>query len=227
MESFYAITRADVPPHAASVLWAARQGNSSSCLRVPLSHQASAFLLGHWQRRRDSLSLAQGKIPFQTVVIVFSVPIRLRFSTMPMESYLWHFKELAWPLLWISKNLLITPFVSEGFHCHFAFFGALLQQWSFISALPVTFSYGLIQIWFTNQCTSTTCSYTRYLHLPVCVTSSASSFKRRFFSFLLTDTNPVGILLLFKAYFFFPFFLQSWRSPQWKNAFGSCRAMLA
>lgn len=102
LESFSAVTGADVPLCVASVLWDAWQGDSSACLRVPSAHQASASLRGHWQRRQEA---SEKGFPWHRgnslsdCASCFLHTHSLTLFHHTMESSLWHFKELAWSLL--------------------------------------------------------------------------------------------------------------------------------
>lgn len=124
------------------------------------------------------------------------------------------FWELDYNTLCLKRSLL-------SFH----YFFVLLQQQYFISSFFSSFSMALYKYDLQRNAP--------ILLVPVYIISTYQPLlpqmlpiSKKFVIFLLTDTNPVWILLLFKAYFLF-IFLQSLHSPLWKNAFGSCRAMLS
>lgn len=94
---------------------------ASGCLHLT-RHLPSCWGAGREDKGLlERIFLCIEKTLFQ-IMVVFSITIHLHFSIMPMGSYLRHFKEVSWPLLWISENLIITQFVSKCFYCPFAMF---------------------------------------------------------------------------------------------------------
>lgn len=198
MESFCAITRADVLPHATSVLWDAWQGNSSLCLRVPSSNQASAFLLGCWQRRQgtfgEDFPLHRENSLSDNGCFLHNNPLTLfhHADGKLLATFQGSILAIAMDFWELDYNTICF----KMFLLSFCYVFVLLQQWSLISALPVTFYYGLIQIRFTSKCPDTTWSYTLsalispcYLNWPLFQRGDLLSFSS-------------WIQLLFEFYFY-------------------------
>lgn len=143
--------------------------------------------------------------PSQPVVVAFFSLIHLHFSTMHTECYLWHLKEVAWPLIWISENLIITQFASKSF-CFLLpllpFFNRemIFQFNSTCKYFIVLYKYDLyVNALIPFGPIYIVCTYQSLLpQMP-------SFSKRRFVSFLLTDTNPIWILLTIQILFYFIF----------------------